>query len=107
MNCRRMSGNGTRENQRLNRLTRQQITIGAWNVRTLYQVGKLELLKHELTAYHYDIVGLSETRWTGSGETEDRRFIFSGHESMHTAGVGMLMSDRARRALLGYTPISP
>ena len=44
------------------------VTVGTWNVRTLFQTGKLELMKRELSRMHYDIVGISEVRWTGSGE---------------------------------------
>ena len=35
-----------------------------------------ESLKHETERYQFDILGLSEVRWTESGETEDKSIIF-------------------------------
>lgn len=40
--------------------------------------GKLELLKSEMKRFTYDIVGISEVRWTGKGETSNGDFIWSG-----------------------------
>ena len=51
------------------RLQTQATTIGTWNVRTLHACGKLQELTHELKRYRWDILGLSEVRWTGFGET--------------------------------------
>ena len=48
-------------------LKREKLSIGTWNVQTLYQTGKLELLKHEMTRYKWDILGISEIHWTGQG----------------------------------------
>ena len=46
------------------------LTIGTWNVRTLWAPGKLELLKTEIQRYRCDILGIAEMRWTKSGEVE-------------------------------------
>ena len=43
-------------------------TIGTWNVRTLSRCGKLEELSRELDRYRWDVIGLSEIRWLGTGE---------------------------------------
>ena len=56
--------------------------------------------------FRYDIVGISEVRWTGKGETSNRDFIWSGEDKTHVRGVGMLLSDKARKALIGYNPVS-
>ena len=56
--------------------------------------------------FRYDIVGISEVRWTGKDETSNRDFIWSGEDKTHIRGVGMLLSDRAREALIGYNPVS-
>ena len=42
--------------------------IGSWNVRTLYQCGKLAQLCKEFDNYRMDITGISEMKWTGSGK---------------------------------------
>ena len=38
------------------------IKLATWNVRTLYQAGKLENLKQELQALDIEILGVCETR---------------------------------------------
>jgi hypothetical protein len=45
-------------------------------------------------------------RWTGKGETPNGDFIWSGEESSHMRGVGFLLSTQAKKALIGYNPIS-
>ena len=42
--------------------------VGFWNVRTLYQTGKLAQLRKEFDAYNLDLVGISEVRWLGSNK---------------------------------------
>ena len=41
--------------------------IGFWNVRTMYDTGKLAQVTSEMRRYNLDILGVSESRWTGSG----------------------------------------
>lgn len=41
--------------------------VGTWNIRTLYQSGRLEQVLREMRTYHLDILGVSELRWTGQG----------------------------------------
>ena len=72
-------------------------TMGNW---------KLELLRNEMKRFRYDIVGISEVRWTGKDETPNRDFIWSGEDTTYVRGVEMLLSDRARKALIGYNPVS-
>ncbi|CAF1081345.1 unnamed protein product [Adineta ricciae] len=56
--------------------------------------------------FRYDIIGISEVRWTGKGETPSGDFIWSGEERTHTRGVGFLLSKQAKKALIGYNPIN-
>ena len=88
------------------KITKNTLTVGTWNVQTLWATGKLELLRNEIKRFRYDIVGISEVRWTGKGETSNRDFIWSGEDKTHVRGIGMLLSDRARKALIGYNPVS-
>ena len=41
------------------------VTVGTWNVRTLYASGKVEKLEIEMDkcSYDYNILGLAEMRW--------------------------------------------
>lgn len=88
------------------RLRKEILTIGTWNVRTLWEAGKLDLLRHELKRFRYDIIGVSEIRWIGKGETATGDFIWSGEENIHANGVGFLLSGKAKNALIGYNPVS-
>ena len=88
------------------KLRKDILTIGTWNVRTLWETGKLSLLMNELKRFRYDIIGVSETRWTGKGETATGDFIWSGEEKIHANGVGFLLSRKAKNALIGYNPVS-
>jgi hypothetical protein len=54
--------------------------IGTWNVKTLFQTGKLKNLKIEMKRLKIDILGISEMRWNGQGDfiSRDYRVIYSG-----------------------------
>ena len=95
----------TKNTQKL-KLAKNTLTVGTWNVQTLWTAGKLELLRNEMKRFRYDIIGISEVRWTGKGETPNGDFIWSGEESSHMRGVGFLLSTQAKKALIGYNPIS-
>ena len=88
------------------KIAKNALTVGTWNVQTLWGTGKLELLRNEMKRFRYDIVGISEVRWTGKGETSNRDFIWSGEVKTHVRGFGMLLSDKARKALIGYNPVN-
>ena len=78
--------------------------IGQWNVRTLYESGKLAQLAAEIRRYRLEILGVSEARWNQFGETELAKgelFIYSGNESkydVHERGVGIMLSGLRRNA---------
>jgi exonuclease III len=98
--------NYTTKNTHKLKLVKNTLTVGTWNVQTLWAAGKLELLRNEMKRFKYDIIGISEVRWTGRGETSNGDFIWSGEENTHVRGVGLLLSKNARQALIGYNPIS-
>ena len=82
------------------------LTAGTWNVQAVWTTGKLELLRNEMERFRYDIVGISEVRWTGKGETSNRDFIWSREGKTHVRGVGMLLGNRARKSLVRYNPVN-
>ena len=91
------------------KLPTENVTIGTWNVRTLYQCGKVKELEHELKRYQWDIMGLSEVRWTGFGETmteEGHRMWFSGEESRHEHGVAFIVRKEVVGCILSCTPVN-
>ena len=92
----------------MNRKSASEILkVGTWNVQTLWSPGKLEILKHEIERYNCDVLGLSEMRWTGQGELNNGEIIWSGEEKRHVRGVGFYLSNKAKRALMGYNPVNP
>ena len=48
---------------------KEQYCIGTWNVRSVNQ-GKWEVVKQEMARENVDILGISELKWTGMGETQ-------------------------------------
>ena len=48
---------------------KETIKIATWNVRSLYQTGKLENVKMEMDRLNINILGLCEVRWKGAGKT--------------------------------------
>ena len=83
--------------------------IGTWNTRTLWQTGKLEELTHEMSRYHWNLLGLCETRWTDIGETttlEGHKIYYSGKQDKHEEGVGFLVHNNIVNSILGCRPVS-
>ena len=85
-----------------------KIGLGTWNVRTLHQTGNLSLLLHQLEEFDREIIWVSETHWTDTGDfiQEGYQILSSGNCSTHRAGVAFILNKNAQRALLGYNPIS-
>lgn len=91
------------------RLPSEGANIGTWNVRTLYQCGKVTELTHELKRYRWDIIGLAEVRWTGFGEVttdEGHKIWYSGDSTKHQHGVAFIVSKEAVKTVISCTPIS-
>ena len=59
--------------------------------------GKLEVVKQEMARVNIDILGISELKWTGTGEfnSEDHYVYYSGQESLRRNGVAMIVNKRA------------
>ena len=85
-----------------------KIGLGTWNVRTLHQTGNLSLLLHQLEKFDWEIMGVSETHWTDTGDfvQEGYQILSSANSTIHRAGVAIILNQNAQRALLGYNPIS-
>ena len=46
---------------------RKKLRLGTWNIRSMLQLGKVQLLGDEMMRLGVDICGLSEVRWNGQG----------------------------------------
>ena len=86
---------------------RKSMKIATWNVRTLYQEGKIENVIKEMDRMNLNIVGLAETRWTGAAvaKVDNKVFIFSGG-STHERGVGILFDESIEKSLKSWCPVS-
>ena len=56
---------------------KQELNIGNWNVRTLYQASNSAQAGREMERLKIDILSISETHWRGQGKTqiEDKTII--------------------------------
>src|SRR6218665_3497549 len=84
--------------------------VGTWNIRTLYSAGQLDVLLHQLRGVRWSIMGLSEVRWTGSGELDrdDYNIIYSGRpDNKQQDGVALISKKEAARAMIGYAALGP
>ncbi|XP_071947472.1 uncharacterized protein [Antedon mediterranea] len=86
---------------------RSTIRLGTWNVRTLYQDGKLENVKQEMIRLNINILGINETHWTNNGEfmIDDYKMIYAGGDK-HEKGVGLLLDGDMAKCMLGYWAVS-
>ena len=93
--------------------TKATTRIGTWNVRTMYEAGKTAQVAAEMRAYKLCLLGIAETRWTGSGERRlmtGETLLYSGHEeedAPHTSGVALMLSKSAKKALAGWEAHGP
>ena len=85
-------------------------TIGCWNVRTLYQTGKLAQVIKEMDSYNIELLGASETRWTGSGTRQlatGHQILYSGRtDEHHSRGVAIITTKQVHKCLLEWKPVS-
>lgn len=91
------------------KLPKDGVTIGTWNVRTLYARGKTKELTHELNSYRWDILGLAEVRWTGFDETitdDGHKIWCSGYYQKHQHGVAFIVNKSRLNSIISCTPIS-
>jgi len=105
----RSAGNGVRHfrSSASENLTTLQIgrknkalKIVCWNVRTMYEVGKLKYVKSETSRLHINILGLCETRWTNQSDFYggDFRIIHSGATEQQR-GVAVVLDKWAAKAV--------
>ena len=84
--------------------------IGFWNVRTMYETGKLAQVTSEMKRYNLHILGISESRWTRPGRitTDDKETVlYSGREdNHHSEGVVLILKMGMGKKLLERKPVN-
>ena len=58
--------------------------------------GKLEVVKQEMARVNINILGISELRWTGMGESnsDDHYIYYCGQQSLRRNGVAIIVKKR-------------
>ena len=81
--------------------------IATWNVRGM-NVGKLDIIKNEMTRLNIDLLGISELHWTGNGffKTDDFTIYYSGNDNRRQNGVAFIVNKKIAAAVEGYTVVS-
>ena len=79
----------------------------------MYETGKTAQIAAEMERYHLTLLGISETRWTQSGQKRllsGEMLLYSGHEednAPHTEGVALMLSKLAQQALISWEAHGP
>lgn len=76
------------------------LRLGTWNVRSMTRPETLEALKREMIRYKVNILGLTEMRWLGAGDTisDEFRILYSGGKARQR-GVGIILDNATSRCV--------
>jgi exonuclease III len=58
--------------------------FGTWNIRSLYRASYLMAVSRELSRSRFDLVGVQEVRWEGSGTTPAGEYTVCMERGMRT-----------------------
>ncbi|XP_061196570.1 craniofacial development protein 2-like [Saccostrea echinata] len=91
--------------------TKTKLRLGHWNVRKMYEIGKLtQVITSEMRQFNLHVLGVSESRWTGSGKmktTTGETVLYSGRDdNLHHEGVAIILRKGVERCLLEWKPIN-
>ena len=75
---------------------KEQYCIGTWNIRSMNQ-GKLTVVRQKMARVNINILGISELKWTGTGEfnSDDHYIYYCGQESLRRNGVATIVNKRS------------
>ena len=61
------------------------------------------MVKQKMARVNIDILGITELKWTGTGEfnSDDHYIYYYGQESLRRNGVAIIVNKRVRNAVLG------
>ena len=74
---------------------KEQYCKGTWNVRSMNK-GQLEVVKQEMARVNVDILGISELKWTGMGDSVDHYIYYCGQESLRRNGVAIMVRKESK-----------
>ena len=86
--------------------------IATWNVRSLWKDGKQANVCKEMDRIGIDILGISETFWTGKGDFtynlpngKEFKIMYSGGEKRRK-GVAVIVQGKLAKSVINYQAIS-
>ncbi|XP_044750612.1 uncharacterized protein LOC123310952 [Coccinella septempunctata] len=85
------------------------VRIATWNVRSLFQSGKLANTEAEMCRMKIDILGLSEVRWPGSGKQKTKGgyiYYSGGTDPKHQYGTAIMVSNRIAQSVIDFIPLN-
>ena len=88
---------------------RRKLRLGTWNIRSMLQLGNVQLFGDEMMRLGVDICGLSEVRWNGQGHfttLDGHTIVYPGRLTQGMSGVAVWIHRKLAGALVGYEPIS-
>ena len=77
---------------------KRRTRVGFWNVKELFQSGRLTQAIREVNNYNLTIMGITGARWTGAGKqrlNSGETIIWSGrHDNKHQEGVTFIIASK-------------
>jgi exonuclease III len=69
------------------------LSVGTWNVRSLYRAVSLRTVAEEISKYKLDFVGVQEVRWDrrGTKPAGDCSFFYGNGNENHELGTGFFV----------------
>ena len=110
-----MSGSGESRKEATGRTmeilnAKTQTRLGFWNVRTMFETGKLAQVTSEMDRYNLHILGVNESRWTGAGRQRTgtgETVLYSGRDdNMHLEGVAIILKKGLEKSLIEWKPVN-
>lgn len=87
----------------------QQLKVCTWNVKTLYEAGKLRNLLQEMDRLDISILGVCETRWPNNGHftSQEYQIYYSGtNDESHQNGVAVILKKSLAKSVKKFVPLS-
>ena len=104
-----LSPGQTFNGQRVRRIPRPALKIGTWNIRSMFEAGKIHNTIKEMSRLRIDVMGISEMRWPGNGECQigDHIVYYAGNEDRnHRQGVGLIIKKELKPSIISCLPYS-
>ena len=88
---------------------RKPCCIATWNVRSLYQSGKINNVLREMDRLNIDILGIGDVQWPDAGKIiiDNKIVYYSGsQDGSHRYGVGIIVNRNISQSVTSFSPYS-